>query len=195
MQSNHGPARSSDGARARPPAEAQPVRRILLATDFSRGAERALAVGTDLARAFQAAIDILHVYPPVRHVSAQPVSGVFPAAPSHPELEDIGRSLAAWAKRVSDAGVECRTAVVEGDPAKMIIAQTAAVGGDLIVMGTQGRTGLRRLIIGSVAEATLRRAVTPVLIVPSDDADAPRVAPAPRTPLHEARHHILAIAR
>jgi nucleotide-binding universal stress UspA family protein len=160
-------------------AEAQAVRRILVATDFSGGAERALTVGTELAQAFHATIDILHVCPPVSHVSAQPVSGVFPAAPSPTDLETIGRSLAELAGRVSEAGVECRTAIVEGDPAKMIIAQTASVGGDLIVMGTRGRTGLRRLIMGSVAEATLRRAVTPVLVVPSEDSAAPVVAPAP----------------
>ena len=46
-------------------------------------------------------------------------------------------------------------------------------------MGTQGRTGLRRLIIGSVAEATLRRAVTPVLVGPSEDAEAPAAGPTP----------------
>jgi nucleotide-binding universal stress UspA family protein len=155
------------------------VRRILVATDFSRDAERALGAGIELAQAFHATIDILHLYPPVSHVSAQPVSGVFPAAPSPADLEDIGRSLCALVERVTDAGVECRTTIVEGDPAKMIIAQTASVGGDLIVMGTQGRTGLRRLLIGSVAEATLRGAAAPVLVVPSEDAGAPVVPPAP----------------
>jgi nucleotide-binding universal stress UspA family protein len=152
-------------------AEAQGVGRILVATDFSKGAERALAAGIELAQAFHATIDLLHVYPPV--------SGVFPGAPTPVNVENIERALAELAERVRNAGVECRTASVEGAAAEMINSQTASLAGDLIVMGTQGRTGLRRLMLGSVAEETLRGAVTPVLVVPSEDADAPAVGPAP----------------
>jgi len=179
MQSDHGPTASGDDSSLRPLAEGEGVKRIVVATDFSRGAERALAVGIELAQAFHATIDLLHVYPLVSYISAPPVSGVFPAAPSPMDLENIERALGELAERVRDAGVECRTASVEGDPAKMITSQTATVGGNLIVMGTQGRTGLRRLILGSVAEETLRRSVTPVLVVPSENADPPVVRPAP----------------
>ena len=172
QSSNHGPAGSGYESGAHFVPEAHGVKRMVVATDFSRGAERALTVAIELAQAFHATIDIVHVYPPVSYVSAPPVEGVFPATPSPEDLENIGRGLAGLAERVRNAGVECRTTSLEGDPAETIIAQTASVGGDLIVMGTRGRTGLRRLILGSVAEKTLRRAVTPVLAVPSEDADA-----------------------
>ena len=178
MQLDHGRAAPDKDSGVRPLAEARDVKRILVATDFSRGADRALVVGIQLARAFHATIDLLHVYPSITYVAAPP-AGVFPATPSPMDLENIDRALAELADHVRNADVECRTASIEGDPAKEIISHAANVDGDLIVMGTQGRTGLRRLIIGSVAEAALRPAVTPVLVVPSEDADEPTVGPAP----------------
>jgi nucleotide-binding universal stress UspA family protein len=182
VQPGHGPTRpnAGDGSTDRPPAEAPPTaKRILVATDFSKGAERALAVGIEMAQACDATMDLLHVYPPVTYTSAPPVPGTFPAAPSPAALDHVARALDELADRVRDAGIACRTASVEGDPAVEIAAYASGAGDDLIVMGTQGRTGLRRLVLGSVAEQTLRRSTEPVLVVPSQDADAPAAGPAP----------------
>jgi nucleotide-binding universal stress UspA family protein len=178
MQSDHGPAVASDEPRARPSALSG-VRRIVVATDFSKGAERALEVGIQLAHAFHAALDILHVSPAATYTSAPPVPGTFPVAPSPAALDHIGLALGELAQRVRDAGIECRAASVEGDPPREIAGRASSAAGDLIVMGTQGRTGWRRLVLGSIAEETLRRAVAPVLVVPSEDADAPAAGPTP----------------
>ncbi|MGH2406214.1 MAG: universal stress protein [bacterium] len=64
------------------------------------------------------------------------------------------------------AGKKARVEVIAGDPAATIVARAHEVGADLIVMGTHGRTGVPRLLMGSVAEAVLRQTACPVLLMP-----------------------------
>src|SRR5262249_7953655 len=71
---------------------------------------------------------------------------------------------------------------VEGDPGREILRAARETGADLIVMGTHGRTGLTRLLTGSVAEKVLRKAPCPVLTVKTA---VPKKTPAPAVPVDE----------
>lgn len=143
------------------------VRRVLVATDFSAGADRALTFAIRYAKLLRAAIDLVHVYPIPASFVFSPVPGVMPMPTPAPEvLEGISDSLGVLAARVRESGIECQTGSVEGVPADEIVAQASRIGADLIVMGTHGGSGLRSVLLGSVAERVLHRAPCPVLVVP-----------------------------
>lgn len=145
-----------------------PLRRILLTTDLSEGSRTAYGAVAELARALGARVTLLHVFV---DLIVPPPSGVPIAVPLHaPEtrerLEEARRQLAAEA----DAGLagiehEARTAAA-ADVAGEIVRQAREGGFDLIALATHGRSGFRRMVLGSVAEAVLRRADVPVLVVP-----------------------------
>lgn len=141
------------------------IREILHPTDFSEGAEPALAMALELARQFNALLTILHVY-------AAPVSmgllgdGYTPTPEVLEQLKaDTERGLEQFRRRALASGVRCVTAAVEGFVSEAIVAAAEARNIDLIVLGTHGRRGLNRFLLGSVAERVLRLAQCPVLTV------------------------------
>jgi nucleotide-binding universal stress UspA family protein len=149
------------------------VRRILVATDFSEYADRALSVAIDYAIQLGAAIDLVHVYTVPMPIASSVAGAPLPTPLLRPdELIGIQRQLDLLAERARTAGVDCLTAAVEGDPTVQILAEAQKLSADLIVMGTHGRTGVRRVIFGSVAENVLRKASSPVLVVPPAHASA-----------------------
>ena len=83
-----------------------------------------------------------------------------------------------------DPGMEVEYRVAEGEPAAEVIRQARLLGANLIVMGTHGRTGLGRLLMGSVAEAVLRRAPCPVLTLKAPFPAAVAPARAEGEPAH-----------
>ncbi|HEV2261435.1 MAG TPA: universal stress protein [Candidatus Rubrimentiphilum sp.] len=80
------------------------------------------------------------------------------------------------AARLRAQGVSVQTEVAEGNPTDAILQVAKKRRGDLIVMGSHGRSGLRRLFLGSVAEAVLRSADIPVLVVRQSGLKAVRAA-------------------
>jgi nucleotide-binding universal stress UspA family protein len=143
------------------------VRRILVPTDFSDGAKRALTMAIKFAKLLRAAIDLVHVQPMPAYIPVPTIPGATPLPPPTPEAaQGIQDSLGVLAVDVRDSGLECQTKSVEGNPGDEIVDYAAKIGADLIVMGSHGRTGLRRILLGSVAEKVLHRATCPVLIVP-----------------------------
>ena len=146
---------------------AEPAQRIVVATDFSDGAARALTVALKFAKPLGAAIDLVHVYPIAAAGVGSPLPGAVAMPPPTPQLLDgIQRELDDVAGFARRAGVDCSTTIAEGNAAEQIVAHADRVGADLIVAGTHGRTGLRRVLLGSVAEQILRKAHGPVLVVP-----------------------------
>ncbi len=85
------------------------------------------------------------------------------------------------ATRLRAEGVQAQTEVAEGQPIDAILQIAKKHRGDLIVMGSHGRTGLRRLFLGSIAEAVLRSADIPVLVVPQSGL---KVAQAAKSQAH-----------
>ena len=136
---------------------------ILVPTDFSEYAYRALDYAIELAKAFQARLTLLHVF----HLS--PLTGrevppsVFNATFLEIETNTQQRMQAAL-ERVHQMGLQGENAIIEGTPFQTIIDTVKDRDVDLIVMGTHGRTGLTRDLIGSVAEKVVRLAPCPVLV-------------------------------
>jgi nucleotide-binding universal stress UspA family protein len=137
-------------------------RLILCPTDFSPAAAAAFAAACELARVHGAKIEVLHVAAPV-------VSFGDVVASQLPGFRDDLREQLRGV-RSADPGVLVTTALLEGDPAEMIVDVARTSGCDLIVMGTHGRSGVGRLVLGSVAEQVLRKAPCPVLTMKSDTA-------------------------
>jgi nucleotide-binding universal stress UspA family protein len=152
---------------ARPEADA--VRLILHPTDFSDRAEAALVVARALARDHGARLVLLHVEPiEVLEGAMVPVD---PRAYLEPMAELRAKVEGPDLKHPPESRCE------QGDPANEIVRVAADLGCDLIVLGTHGRGGLGRLLMGSVAEEVLRRATCPTLIV-KPSRPAPAGAPA-----------------
>jgi nucleotide-binding universal stress UspA family protein len=138
-------------------------RRILVPHDFSKPADRALAVAADLARDAGGRLTVLHALVPYPVTGLTPAEGVPFIAPRDlvkPALARLRETVREALGRRAPAFV-CR--VVVGDPARRIIE--AARNADSVVMATEGRTGLTHLLIGSVAEKVVRQSPRPVLTV------------------------------
>ena len=143
------------------------MKRVLVPTDFSDHADRALTVAIELAKPLGATIDLLHVSTSPMPIVAS-IGGSIPPPlplPTPDELMSIQRTLDERAEQVRSAGLECSTAIVEGQAPVEIVSQSRKIGADLIVMATHGRTGVKRLVIGNVAEKIVRHAPCPVLTV------------------------------
>lgn len=135
-------------------------RTILHPTDFSPGSAAALAVACDLARDYDARLVVLHAFGPVVPIGAD---GVI-LSPDLDELRAIARKEID-ALRPTNPTVRMERAVREGPSTQAILEGAEEFGADLIVMGTHGRSGFRRLVLGSVTEEVLRKAPCPVLTV------------------------------
>lgn len=133
------------------------VKKILFPTDFSHTGDAALAMATALARDSGATLLIVHVQePPMAYGGGELYYGV-----QNPAVEDLERMLRAI--KPADPAVAFEHRLVNGDPAAEIVRLAEEENVDMIVLGTHGRTGLYRLLMGSVAEAVVRRANCPVL--------------------------------
>lgn len=141
-----------------------PLKTILHPTDFSASAEHALEIARALARDHGARLVLLAApAPPLPTVELY-----VPEAELTELIEESKQRLATAAAQITEAPVETR--VVVGDPGRMIVTVAQDCGADLIVMGTHGRTGVARLLLGSIAEYVLRHAPCPVLTVKSERA-------------------------
>lgn len=157
------------------------LEKILVALDGSVLAESALSNALDLAEKNDAKLSLLraveiHALPGTDKVEAQVLA-------IH-EAEDY---LAAVVRRLADRGFRrVETHVWYGPPAAAIVEAATAQQADLIAMSTHGRSGLGRLLLGSVTESVLRGTTTPILIVRPDSAplEVPGGAWAARRPAH-----------
>lgn len=145
------------------------IRSILLPTDFSEYSNYALRYATSLARTFGASIICVHVIEPM--VPAVGYSGMtdsLPSADISDQLEEsAGRELPQLAGREECAGLQVEEVITHGDAASEIVRVAKERNVDLIVVSSHGRTGLGRILFGSTAEAVVRHASCPVLVVKS----------------------------
>jgi len=133
---------------------------LLLPTDGSDGIERVAANAIHLARVNGATLHVLHVVD-TDTVALDPHSKRLAAG-----LEAAGRaSVAAIHDRAAEAGIYSVEAVRYGNPDEEILTYADENDVDIIVIGTHGRHGVRRALIGSVAERVVRNSETPVLTV------------------------------
>jgi len=159
-----------------------PITTVLYPTDFSDCASQALELASCLASDYGARLVICHV-----HVPEVIVFGELPPVPPEP-LDDQQAVQARLEKlRPYDPTILFEHVLCEGDPATEILRLARTMPCDLIVMGTHGRTGVRRLLMGSVAEEVLRGAPCPVLTVKAHAAEPVR-APVKEEPAVAGRH-------
>jgi len=135
-------------------------RTILHPTDFSESSDIAFRLACSLAKAHGGKVHVLHV---AKHLIISPVEGVVPPEPEQYQEELTARL---HEMRAEDPGTPVEHRLLFGaDPIAEILRVAQAIKADLIVMGTHGRTGLGRFVMGSVAEQVVRRASCPVVTV------------------------------
>ena len=154
------------------------IRQVLCATDLSQASEPAWDEAQRLARLFGAELVLLHVVPPL----PIPLEGYFPPQMYQELVEGASReaqeALEGLLARMADPRVKARARVEEGAAAQRILDVAREESADLVVVGTHGRTGFGRILLGSIADRVVRVAPCPVLTVrPRPTAAAP-AAPA-----------------
>ena len=156
-----------------------PAKKIVFPTDFSHCSDAALAYATILARALDATLLIVHAEEPaVAYGGGEMYYGLL--EPDHAELQKMLSEI-----KPTDPAVPHQHRLLSGtgDPAKLIVQFAKKEAAELIVLGTHGRTGLKRVLMGSIAEAVIRHAPCPVLVMKQrDDANGRKSLRQPATP-------------
>jgi len=138
--------------------------KILIATDGSENAAIAVSYGVIIARAMGAEVHILYVISTEHAVTTRTVMGWTDSFEKY--LEEIGKEALVYATGVGEKeGVKVESFFRKGRPAEEILEYAEENNIDLIIMGTQGLTGIKKFLIGSVTEKVLRHSKVPVMIV------------------------------
>jgi nucleotide-binding universal stress UspA family protein len=140
------------------------VRRILVPIDFSAHADPVLDWAIHLAEEHESTILLLHAY----HlpVEFQQLEGAYLPQEFWASVKaEAEQNLERYAQRIRAAGVPVEVLAREGYPATVIEDEAAVQRADMIVIGTRGRSGLKHLLLGSIAERVVQKAPCPVLTV------------------------------
>ncbi|SFC44803.1 Nucleotide-binding universal stress protein, UspA family [Halobiforma haloterrestris] len=143
--------------------------RILVPTDGSSEVERALEYGFELAGAHDATARVIYVVNAANY-GGLPMETAWEGISD--ALRDEGQEAVRRARDLAPEDVTVETEVLEGAPSRVIVDQAATADCDLVVMGTHGRGGIDRLLLGSVTERVVRRAPVPVLTVHVEPPEA-----------------------
>jgi nucleotide-binding universal stress UspA family protein len=139
-------------------------KQILVPVDFSKGSDRAVAQAEQLATALGAQLELFHAYQlPVFALpdSSVTVSPTFVADLTDRAQKELNRHRDALEAR----GIKATVKLLEGNPADAIVERAEAIHAAMIVLGTHGRSGFRRFLLGSTVERVVRMATVPVLTV------------------------------
>jgi nucleotide-binding universal stress UspA family protein len=142
-------------------------RSIVVGTDGSDTAQKAVDAAVELARLSGAQLEIVSAYEPVSRARLRDEKRQVPADLQwmvNPR-EEVDATLADAAERVAESGVEPRTYAREGDPADAILDVAEELGSDLIVVGNKGMTGAKRFLLGSVPNKVTHHAPCSVMII------------------------------
>lgn len=146
------------------------IKRILCPTDFSEFSEHALDQAVMLARWYGAEVTALHVFAVPVSMAALGGDGSFVpidyTALATGQRQELELQLERSAARAASGEVKIHRAIADGGVIEEILKKAHALPADLVVMGTHGRSGFERLLLGSVTERVLRKAPCPVLTVP-----------------------------
>lgn len=159
-----------------PTAALPPYTHLLVPVDYAGCAWQVVGHAARLAAAFGARVTLLYVVDPPSgvHLSDAVASDSSVGAVLDAEAQDELSALT----RAFPPEVKVELRVLHGAPAPHILAEATRGGADLIVMGTHGRTGFSRLLVGSVAEQIMRAASVPVVIIRGGEGTADRRPPA-----------------
>jgi nucleotide-binding universal stress UspA family protein len=149
------------------------IRRILCPTDFSEPSRRALEYALAVAAWDGAALTALYVMADTTVPASELAYMANPMLLDHALQESTLSDLSAIVAPARKLGLHAEAVVRDGKPAAEIVRMAGELPADLVVMGTHGRTGVQRLMLGSVAETVLRRVHCPVLTVPAHAPEHP----------------------
>ena len=142
------------------------IHKILVPVDFSEHSQRALDEAVGLAKKFGAELTVLHCYElPMPGFDRHPYATVAPESYVEAVRKAAEETTRRWSERARAEGLSVEEQVKAGFPASEIADLAQDIGADLIVMGTRGLSGLEHVLLGSVAERTIRIAPCPVLTV------------------------------
>lgn len=144
------------------------IQKILCPIDFSAPSRNALRYANEFAKAMNAKITVLHVIQP------QPIAADVnvPYVPLEIELEKNAREdLEHLVSKEVDKSVLVEQVLAFGLPSDCVIEQARKENVDLIILGTHGRSGISRLLMGSTAENVIRHATCPVLVVKAEEKE------------------------
>ena len=148
------------------------IRQILCPIDFSEFSRHALDQSVAIARRYGSTITVLNVCGVVPATAYAPGTPMLPVTvPTPGDLEALLASMKRFVETEVGVTVPMRFEIGEGDAASEILDRAGAIPSDLIVMGTHGRSGFDRLILGSVTEKVIRKASCPVLTIPRQVED------------------------
>ena len=154
------------------------IRRILCPIDFSDHSRRALDHAIAIARWYESTVTVLQVFSPVPVAGFGPGPVVFePIVLTPADRDQLLADTKTFAESESAPGITIEAVVRGGNTAGEILEQATSMKADLLVLGTHGRSGFERLVLGSVAEKVLRKATCPVLTVPKRVPDAVPAGP------------------
>lgn len=145
----------------------RPIHKLLVPIDFSPDSTAALDWAIGFAKKFSAEIDLLHSYEPGRMITLYGVG--FPGTLDDEMRHAAQKRLSEAAHRVASESIHVREHIVREPPDEAIVEHAAKQGADMIIMGSRGHTGLAHVLLGSVAERTIRRAPCPVLVVKHEE--------------------------
>jgi nucleotide-binding universal stress UspA family protein len=160
------------------------MKRILVPIDFSDVTQAVIVLARQLARAFDAEIDLVHVkelaaaaapgslgyglagMPELAPMSGVPVPSFEQVTEALPETEGQKSKLAKWQAEIAKDGIKVSLHEPTGRVAEEILGQADELDADLIVMGTHGHGAMYKLLVGSATKGVLKHSTRPVLVVP-----------------------------
>jgi len=156
------------------------IKNILCPTDFSEFSDRAMRRATNLAKWFTCPVTALHVIPfvPPSIAYPGPLGSAMPVMPMDmlsERREDVDAELAKAVAMYRKGGVTVRPEVAIGQPWREIESRANELPADLVVLGTHGRSGWDRFLMGSTTEKLIRRLSSPVLTIGPADVAPPSV--------------------
>ena len=150
------------------------INRILSATDLDECATRALEHAKTLARRFNAEIMVVHAVPMYASVEPLPIAPIYFGQDPAAEQQGAATALHEYQRTHLAADMALAPILEAGDPAVAILATSRSRDADMIVMGTHARRGLKRALLGSVAEQVIAESNVPVLTVRCSEPRTPR---------------------
>jgi nucleotide-binding universal stress UspA family protein len=140
------------------------IRKIIVPVDFSDHSRKAMDTAVGLAKQFGATVHLLHSYP-IFVGDLSPYAFSMPANLDRDVRDAAATQLGEWADKVRAEGVGVETTLTPTPACQATVELASEIHADLIVMGTRGLSGLKHVMLGSVAERTVRLAPCPVLTV------------------------------
>lgn len=144
--------------------KSETFKKILIATDGSEGAKKAADAGIEIARLSRAKVHAAYVIDTSTY-SSVPKDPRWEEA-MYTQFRELGKEATSYVEeKAKEAGVEAEAVLIEGHPAEEIINFAERSEVDLIVLGSLGKSGIERFLVGSVSEKVVRNSKVPVLVV------------------------------